>query len=344
LESRITKFIEDYNAEIDRYLRKRKEQSGIIEIDEFVDYSKIKWSEMLKNNLRRGLSVKFNIKQIRISINRPYIKKFLYFDSILNERRYQLPIIFPTAKSEEDNQLICISGLGSMKPFHALIVSKIPNLDMLEKTQCFPYYIYDIDGTNRRDNITSWSLEQFRDHYNDIKISKWDIFHYIYALLHHPDYRMKYADCIKKELPRIPYAPDFKAFVLAGKKLAELHLGFEKIEPYKLKFVETKDIPLSYRIENKMRLDKGKTLLIVNSSLTLAGIPKAAFEYQLVNRSALEWIIDQYQITQNERNNISSDPNNPDDEQYIVRLVGQIISVSLETVEIVKSLPKSFSG
>ncbi|MGH9407652.1 MAG: type ISP restriction/modification enzyme, partial [Terriglobia bacterium] len=129
----------------------------------------------------------------------------------------------------------------------------------------------------------------------------------------------------------------FWAVSRAGKELADLHLNYENLDPYPLKWMENRSVPLSYRVEDKMRLSKDKTQVKVNESLTLAGIPPETFEYRLGNRSALEWVIDQYQVT--ERNGIRSDPNRPGDEQYIVRLVGQVIRVSLETVRLVSSLP-----
>ena len=143
---------------------------------------------------------------------------------------------------------------------------------MPEQDQCFPFYVYDEDGTNRRENITDWALEQFRTHYRDKKIGKWDIFHYVYGVLHHPGYRDKFADNLKRELPRIPFAPDFRAFAKAGEKLARLHLDYETLEPWPLKWIETPGVPLSYRVE-KMKLSKDKSTLVVNPSLTLAGIP-----------------------------------------------------------------------
>src|SRR5688572_12930941 len=208
--------------------------------------------------------------------------------------------------------------------------------------QWFPFYVYEEDGTNRRENITDWALKQFRDHYKDKKIDKWAIFHYVYGLLHHAGYREKFADNLKRELPRIPFAPDFRAFAEAGEKLAKLHLDYEKLRPWDLEFQETPGEPLSYRVEDKMRLSKDKTRLVVNKSLALAGIPPEALEYRLGNRSALEWVIDQYQVSTDKRSGITSDPNREDDPEYIVRLVGQVIRVSLETVKIVKELPAEF--
>ena len=202
----------------------------------------------------------------------------------------------------------------------------------------FPFYTYDEDGSNRRENITDWALEQFRAHYRDDTIGKWDIFHYVYGLLHHPTYRERYQANLKRDLPHLPYTPDFWAFAKAGKRLGEIHVGYEEVDAYPLRFVETPDTPLDWRVE-KMRLSKDKTGIKYNDFLTLDGIPAKAFDYRLGNRSALEWVIDQYQVKTDKRSGIINDPNRPDDEEYIVRLIGKVITVSLETVEIVEGLP-----
>ena len=156
-----------------------------------------------------------------------------------------------------------------------------------------------------------------------------------------PGYREKYADNLKRELPRIPYAADFAAFSKAGERLAKLHLDYEQVKEWPLKWVETPDVPLSYAIE-KMKLAKDKKSLWMNESLTLAEIPPEAFEYRLGNRSAVEWVIDQYQVSEDKRSGIRSDPNRADDPEYIVRLVGQVLRVSVETVKIVGGLPGEF--
>lgn len=219
----------------------------------------------------------------------------------------------------------------------ALATSRIPDQLPQGGSQCFPFYTYNEDGTNRRENITDWALEQFRTHYADKSITKWDIFHYIYALLHNPLYRERYAANLKRELPRIPFAPDFRGFAEIGKRLAEIHVNYEQQPEYTLERIEALGMPLDWRVE-KMKLGKDKRSLIYNDFLTLSGIPPEVFEYRLGNRSALEWIVDQYQVSTDKRSGITNDPNRPDDPQYIVRLIGQVITVSLETARLVQSL------
>jgi predicted helicase len=170
----------------------------------------------------------------------------------------------------------------------------------------------------------------------------WDSFHYVYGLLRHAGYRQKYADNLKRELPRIPFAPEFRPFAKAGEKLAKLHLDYEKLKSWDLDFIETPGLPLSFQVEDKMRLSKDKLRLTVNPSLTLATIPPETFDYRLGNRSALEWVIDQYQVSTDKRSGITSDPNRADNPEYVVRLVGQVVRVSVETVKIVKELPPEF--
>ena len=196
------------------------------------------------------------------------------------------------------------------------------------------------DGTNRRENITDWALAKFREHYSDSSITKWDIFHYVYAVLHHPVYRERYAANLKRELPRIPHAPprNFRTFVQAGARLAEIHVHYEQQTEYPLEKIEQANVALNWRVE-KMRLSKDKRALVYNEFLTLYGIPEETFEYRLGNRSALEWVIDQYRVTTDSRSRITNDPNRADDPTYIVRLIGQVITVSLETIQIVRSLP-----
>ena len=232
-----------------------------------------------------------------------------------------------------------MSGVGSNKPFQALAINLFPSLDTLEKTQCFPFYTYDEDGGNRRENITDWALAQFRSHYADESIDKWAIFHFVYALLHHPAYRQKYAANLRRSLPRIPFAPDFWAFAQVGARLAELHVNYEAQPEYPLDWVENREAAMSFRVE-KMKLAKDKSSLHYNDFLTLSGIPAAVFDYKLGNRSALEWVIDRYRVTTDKRSGIVNDPNAyADNSQYIVQLIGKVVTVSVETVALVAGLP-----
>ncbi len=184
-------------------------------------------------------------------------------------------------------------------------------------------------------------MQHFQKHCRDKAITRKDVFHYVCAILHHPEYRARFAENLKRDLPRIPLcgkAADFHAFAAAGQKLIGLHVHYEDQKAYPLRHVENPEAPLDWRVE-AMKLSRDRDAIQYNDFLTLAGIPPEAFDYRLGNRSALEWVIDQYRVRRDERGDIASDPNRADDEQYIVRLVGQVITVSLETDKIVAGLP-----
>ena len=224
--------------------------------------------------------------------------------------------IFTTPQTETVNQVICLTAVGNKKPFHCMMAQQITDLHLTGDSQCFPFYTYGENGKNRRENISDWALSQFRAHYRDDTIGKWDIFHYVYGLLHHPQYRERYGANLKRDLPRVPHAPDFWGFAKAGGRLGEIHVGYEDVDEYPLSLIETPDTQLDWRVE-KMKLSKDKTQIKYNDFLTLDGIPARAFDYRLGNRSALEWVIDQYRIKTDKRSGIVNDPNRDDDPQYI---------------------------
>ena len=325
-----------YNTEVDRW---KRQGDQVENLDDFVlsDDKRISWSSGLKQKLKSGQIAEYTEAKIRQSLYRPFTKSNLYFNRMMTERVYVFPSIFPTPETEQENRVIGVSGLGSNKPFQTLMVGMMPESQMLEKTQCFPFYTYNEDGANRRENITDWALAQYRAHYQDDTIGKWDIFYYVYALLHHPDYRERYQANLKRDLPRLPYTLDFWAFAKAGQRLGELHIGYEDVPEYPLRFAENRDLPINWRVE-KMRLSKDKAQILYNEYLTLYGIPAKTFEYRLGNRSALEWVIDQYCVKTDNRSGIINAPNR-DDPQYILKLIKQVLTVSLETMEIVEGLP-----
>ena len=311
-----------------------------ISIDDFVvnDGTRISWSATLKGHLKKGKLGEFTAHNIRHSLFRPFTMACLYFDRSMNDRVSLFPSIFPTTGSETENRVIWLK-VGASWPMFSLVVNRIPNRLPQSGSQCFPFYTYDEDGSNRRENITDWALHHFRSYYSDDRISKWDIFHYVYGLLHHPVYRERYQTNLKRELPRIPFAPEFHAFAEAGTRLAQIHVSYEEQPEYPLAQMETPDMPLDWRVE-KMRLSKDRRQLRYNEFLTLDGIPAAAFGYRLGNLSALDWVIDQYCVKADSQSGIVNDPNRGDEPEYIVRLIGKVISVSLETVGIVEGLPE----
>ena len=338
LTQNVQQMIGVYNAEVARWTQQTSRE---VNVDDFVVYddTKISWSRDLKVKLRRGTVTEYEEHKVRTSVYRPFTKSNLYFDRTINDVVYVFPSIFSTPETEKENRVVCLTALGSKKSFHCLMTQQLTDVHLTGDSQCFPFYTYDEDGTNRQENITDWALSEFRTHYNDDTITKWDIFHYNYALLHHPTYREKYEMNLKRDLPHIPFIEDFWGFANAGAQLADLHINYESAPKYDgLQDIETPGMKVNWRVE-KMNLSKDKTQLRYNDFLTLDGIPAEVYDYKLGNRSALEWVIDQYRVKVDRRSGIVNDPNRETEPQYIVDLLGRVISVSLQTVEIVNDLP-----
>ena len=338
LTENINKIIGNYNAEVARWAQRINQNDSV---DDFVwaDDTQIKWSRDLKAKLKRRVLTEYTEHKVRTSLYRPFTKSNLYFDRIMNDVVSIFPSIFPTSEAEIENQVIWLK-VGREWPMFGLMVNQFPDQLPQGGSQCFPFYTYDENGTNRQENITDWALAEFRTHYNDDTITKWDIFHYTYALLHHPVYREKYEMNLKRDLPHIPFAEDFWGFSKAGAALADLHVNYESVPKYSgLKSIETPGMQVNWDV-GKMKLSKDKTQLKYNDFLTLDGIPAEVYDYKLGTRSALEWIVDQYRVKTDKRSGIVNDPNRADQPRYIVDLIARVINVSLKTVEIVKSLPE----
>ena len=325
--------------------------------------SNIKWSPELKNSLRRKIQTKFEENYIRKVAYRPFVLTNCYANYTFIQRKYQMDRVFP--ESSSTNRVICATSVGSKKAFSVLMTDTLPDLELISKGQCFPRWQYprpvDTSNTTREfqgfdevperiDNISDAALCTFRKHYGDDAITKDDIFDYVYGILHAPSYRAQFANDLSKMIPRIPYAPDFRAFAKAGQRLADLHLNYETCEQYP----HLKNEPISpsllweekpehFRLGTRaMRFaDKqAKTTLIINEHVQLSGIPEEVHRYVVNGRTALEWFIDRYKITQDKNSGIINDPNgwfeNPRD---LITAITRIVYVSVESTKIIEALP-----
>ena len=318
--------------------------------------SSLHWDDKLKRQLQRLSSTRFSADHVRQVAYRPFVKQLLYANQAFAQRPALTGDIFPTPDAQ--NRAICVPGIGSTKPFSALVADTMPDLHFLAFGQCFPRYRYREraevqrelpgieSGRERIDNISDTALRAFRVRYNDNTITKDAIFDYVYGVLHASAYRERFANDLAKELPRIPLAPDFHAFAKAGRELAELHLGYETCEEYPLEIVFSQDVesrPEHFRIgAQTMRFaDDEKTVLAVNEHVSLRGIPDLAHTYQVNGRTPLEWFIDRYRITQDQKSGIVNDPNGWfGDPRDLIAAIRRIVHVSVETARIVTGLPE----
>ena len=338
LAQNVQKTTDFYNAQMFQWRALADKAEANVDAFVTIDQRQISWSRDLKAKLKRGSVAEYAEDKVRKVLYRPFTKSHLYFDRHLIDVIYLLPSYFPTPQTEAENQVICVSATGSSQPFQTLIADVIPNSALLQTAQCFPFYIYDEDGTNRGENVTDWALSAFRERYGDARITKWDIFHYCYGVLHHPEYRGRYQADLYRDLPRLPFAPDFWAFVRAGERLAYLHLRYEELPiDGTLRLIETPGAPLDWRV-SQMKFSKDRGSLRYNDFLTLDGIPAEVFDYRLGSRSALEWVVNQYRVKSDKASGIVNDPNCVSDAESIVRLVRQVVRLSVETVGIVSGL------
>ncbi|MDB9303533.1 N-6 DNA methylase [Nodularia spumigena CS-591/12] len=303
----------------------------------------IKWDRELTKYLDKRINKNFLNQQIIKSLYRPYNKQYFYFDKHFNGMTYQWFDIFN--EKETENKYIAFSALGNTKPFHCLGTNTIVDLHLTGDSQCLPLYRYDKEG-KRIDNITDWGLKQIQNHYQDKTITKIDIFHYTYAVLHNPEYRKKYELNLKRDFPRLPFYENFAQWVNWGKQLMELHINYETVAPYKLTRVDIplKDTPSTSLRERqktpkpKLKADKTKGNIILDDVTTLQSIPSEAWEYMLGNRSALEWILDQYKEKKPKDPTIAEKFNTyrfADYKEQVIDLLMRVCTVSVETMKII---------
>ena len=373
LHGNVSRMIDFYNHEVARY-----KESGLAstEPDDFVsrDKSKIKWTSDVLVELKNGNLHAVNTGDLVRSLYRPFAKEWCYANKSWNWTRHLMPRYFPNNEAAESNIVICVTGIGETKAFTALVANLVPNLHAVAGAQCFPLYLYDEQdsekatsesqnadlftapekkaGRQRRDAITAAGLAHFQSAYPGEQFSKEDVFYYVYGLLHSPDYRERYADNLSKELPRIPRvktAADFWAFSKAGRKLAELHLNYETVEPYPLKIESSCKLTVAdYRVEKmkygKKGKDKDLTTLHYNDKITLTGIPLEAYDYIVNGKPALDWVVERQCVKTDKDSGIVNDANdwavetmgNP---RYPLELFMRVVTVSLETMKIVNGLP-----
>lgn len=367
--------VDFYNKQVKSYKKALKKNSKL-KVEEFIDTdsTKISWTSSLIPHVANGRLAAFEEGKVVVANYRPFFKQFLYYGDKFIHRRGQFHDIFPNAI--ENNLSICVSSIGTSSGLSVLISDRVPNLHFNGDTQYFPLFYYennnlsqkglfDEEGKHdyiRRDGISDFIFERAKQHYGK-SVTKEDLFYYVYGFLHSKEYRVTFANDLKKMLPRlllVENVKEFWAFSKAGRQLAELHLNYETVPPSKeavvvfnplnitgaLKQVGKKEIEyLNYHVEKMRFLKKDqKDTIIYNNQITIENIPTKAYEYVVNGKSAIEWIMERYQITTHKESGIKNDPNDWAKEhnqpRYILDLLLSIINVSVQTVDIVNGLPK----
>ena len=327
-------FTETYQEELERFCTEEPDPD---EVGDWINRS-IKWTSELEAHLVNGHPISFAPDHIENALFRPFTFKYCYYAPKVIHRRYKMPRIFPHDRSD-GNRVICFSGTSSSKPFQVLASERIYSLDTLEKTQCLPLYRYAEDG-ERVSNITEWGLRQFREHYGDDDITAEDVFAYTYAALHDPIYRETYAVDLRQEFPRLPFHDDFREFVRMGQKLLDLHIGFDSVEPWCLTSEDAK--PSSRRKPGaRLSADKERGVIVLDETTRLTGVPEVAWSYRLGNRSAIEWVLDQYKERKPRDPTIAERFNTyrfADHKERVIDLLRRVCTVSVRTMEVVDKI------
>lgn len=372
LERNMRRMIDFYNSEVDRFQASDKKQR----VEDFIntDPKRMSWDRVQRNDVPRGKKVPYNESSVRLGLYRPFDNRWMYFDRYYNNCVYQIPRVFPNANTK--NLVIQVSGIGASAGFAALMSNALPNLHTVDSGQCFPLYLYEETlpdegllatgedqgtGLTCRDAITDAGLSHFQAAYPGQEISKEDLFYYIYGLLHAPDYRERFRNNLAKALPRIPAVrifADFSAFRDAGRALGDLHVNFETIEPYMATFKEgdhrlineAQNDPVRFYRVKKMKFggkgkEKDRTTIVYNGNITMTNIPLEAYDYVVNGKPALEWVMERQVVKQDKDSGIVNDANDYANEtvgspRYPLDLFRRVITVSLETMKIVNSLPE----
>lgn len=331
------RLIQNYNREL-----KRLENTSGDERKELLnrDNSYVNWSFRLEERIRQNKDIVFKDSKIFKSLYRPFTKKWLYYDDPLIERTRLY-----YNKFGQENLVINTTGRGVSRDFSVLVSNCMPNQHTMDTGQGFMRYDNEVDETQlfqSNDNMN----QAFAD---KLGLSLDDTFAYVYGLLNSREYQEKYANDLKKDLARIPITKHKEKYVEVGKALMNLHLNYEEVPVYDDVDIQLSAQP-SYKVTKmkfaKTRDENGKSvndrsMIIYNSDITISRIPEKAYEYMVNGRSAIEWIMDQYQIKTDKKSGITDDPNDySTDEKYIFNLLLRIINVSVQTVDLVNSLPK----
>lgn len=331
------RLIENYMSELKRLKNiSPDERKGILNRkDDFV-----KWSVKLEDLITKSKEIKYSHEHLHLTMYRPFTKKWLYYQYELVERPGQY-----YRKFGDKNLVIMTTGRGTNRDFSAIVTNELPDIQSMMNGQGFMRYDNEVDETQlfqSHDNMN----QAFAD---KLGLSLNDTFAYVYGLLNSREYQEKYANDLKKDLARIPIVKDKERYVEVGKALMDLHLNYEEVPVYE----GVEIVPLvnpSYKV-TKMRFAKKRdengravndlSTIIFNNDITISNIPEKAYEYVVNGRSAIEWIIDQYQVKTDKKSGITDDPNAySKDEKYIFNLLLRIINVSIQTVDLVNTLPK----
>ncbi|MGH2507892.1 MAG: type ISP restriction/modification enzyme, partial [Ktedonobacteraceae bacterium] len=280
---------------------------------------------------------------------RPFTEKYVYFDRDLNSQSFRLHDMYDVAGEDgrgnaNTNPTIAFLCKASSNPLAVLATNGLFDTCLLKKGNGSTQGVTRWRLTKERkriDNITDWATDKFRSFYEDKAITKDAIFAYVYAVLHDPIYRELYALNLRREFPRIPFYADFKKWREWGSRLLALHTEYETAEPFPLMRTDTRAASEIGTPRVILKADRQKGIVVLDTVTQLSGIPPAAWQYSLANRSAIDWVLDQHKERKPEDLNVRGKFNSyrfSDHKKLLIPLLKRVVRVSLDTVEITEAM------
>lgn len=377
LERNVKGMIDFYNQEYERYQQSDKKTPIKDFVNN--DPRKISWSSSLLPKIQSNVKGTYNQNGFNIALYRPFNKQCFYFNEMLNHRVAQMPKIFPEAGLDNLVIGVSGKGANSFSVLISNILADLHLLDSQSQCFPLKLY-EPVEADDKKaqpetgidepiskmvtapsgkqymvtDGISAVGLQHFTDYYQDTSIGKEELFFYIYGLLHSPDYRQRFANTLSRDLPHIPRVKDrvdFAAFSVAGSKLADLHLHYEDKASHLVNFaqgnmtVDVLDDQDFYVKKMKFKTKGDKSAIIYNHNITITDIPLEAYEYIVNGKSAIEWVMERQGVATHKDSQIINNANdwaietmhNP---KYPLELLLKVITISLESVQIIRSLPK----
>jgi predicted helicase len=343
LVEKITKMTNFFNEEVDRlaeFYKSTEYHAENFNIDHFVRYEEkeIKWSRDLKKEVIRSASAKegaitknkpfFDAAKIQISLFRPFIRKFLYYDRTFIDS----PSKFGELLSE-GNEIICLNGTGQQKAFSCLITNLFPEIQTIYNCQTFPLYRYEKGEKKTNINVeralARWDLAEYANELKPVLQAE-SLFYYVYGILHHEGYRKTYENLLKTSVPRVPVLADhFEEISEIGRKLADLHLNFDTVAEYPLDIRKTlqglEDLTRFNQELYSIRKMRIKENTLIYNHFIEIDLPPRVHEYKVNGRSPIQWLVDQCEDYET-------------DNEEVISLIKRLVSLSLQSIELLERL------
>jgi len=334
LNKKMKYYISTYNEILKKY---KLEHSKIKNLNKWVD-KKIKWSGSVLDNLKNKQSITYSKNSIKLTLFRPFIVRYQYYNDIITHRLRKFRDIF---KNSQENLLIGFTNPKTNVAFNVIGTNMITDYDCIPSSQHIPLYQFDDNG-KKYSNVTKYGLTLFQKHYKNKKITNEKIFYYVYAMFNDPKYEENYRYNLQRDFPRIPLAKNFEKLSEIGRKLFDLHNNFNDVKEYGLKI--TDKIAEKNKVRLLLQKEKDNIKIKIDDITTIENVPKEIFEYTFGSKNPIQWILEFYKESKNEISKDSSDDESvrkrfstykfEEHKEQVITLLNKVTTVCVETVKL----------